>query len=47
MAQEHISALVKIKPELSRDDAIWAYVFANGVGMTIMAKTGRLGRPSI
>lgn len=46
IAQKYIAALVKIEPKLSREDAVWAYMFAIGVGMTMMAKTGRAGRLS-
>ena len=46
MGQEYISALVKIVPGLSRENAVWAYMFAIGVGMTMMAKTGRPRRLS-
>ena len=46
MAQEYIAALMKVETGLSREDAVWAYMFAIGVGMTMMAKTGRPGRLS-
>lgn len=41
IAQKYISALIQIQPNLSRENAVWAYMFAIGVGMTMMAKTGR------
>lgn len=46
IAQEYIAALMKVETGLSREDAVWAYMFAIGVGMTMMAKTGRPGRLS-
>lgn len=46
IAQKYISALIKVEPGLTRRDAVWAYMFAIGVGMTMMAKTGRSGRLS-
>ena len=41
IALKFIDALQRSEPELSREDAVWAYMFAIGVGMTMMAKTGR------
>jgi AcrR family transcriptional regulator len=46
IAQTFIAALVRVEPGLSRSDAVWAYMFAIGVGMTMMAKTGRPKRLS-
>ncbi|GAA6200059.1 TetR/AcrR family transcriptional regulator [Aquicoccus sp. SU-CL01552] len=46
IAQTFIEALMRIEPGLSRADAVWAYMFAIGVGMTMMAKTGRPKRLS-
>ena len=46
IARKYIAALVRIEPRLSRENAVWAYMFAIGVGMTMMAKTGRAGRLS-
>ncbi len=46
IAQSFIDALMRIEPGLSRADAVWAYMFAIGVGMTMMAKTGRPKRLS-
>ncbi len=46
VAQTFIDALMRVEPGLSRADAVWAYMFAIGVGMTMMAKTGRPGRLS-
>lgn len=41
IARKFINAFHKIEPRLSKADAVWAYMFAIGVGMTMMAKTGR------
>ncbi len=41
IALKFIDALQRTEPELNREDAVWAYMFAIGVGMTMMAKTGR------
>lgn len=46
IAQKFIAALMRVEPGLSRADAVWAYMFAIGVGMTMMAKTGRPARLS-
>ena len=46
IARKYIAALVKIEPRLSHENAVWSYMFAIGVGMTMMAKTGRAGRLS-
>lgn len=46
IARAYIAALEQAEPALSRADAVWAYMFAIGVGMTMMAKTGRPGRLS-
>lgn len=46
IAQQFIDALMRVEPWLCRADAVWAYMFAIGVGMTMMAKTGRPGRLS-
>jgi len=46
IAQNYIAALQQAEPALSRADAVWAYMFAIGVGMTMMAKTGRPKRLS-
>lgn len=46
IAQKYIAALIKIEPGLTQENAVWAYMFAIGVGMTMMAKTGRSGRLS-
>lgn len=46
IAQTFIEALMRVEPGLSRADAVWAYMFAIGVGMTMMAKTGRPKRLS-
>ncbi|MDQ2089973.1 TetR/AcrR family transcriptional regulator [Marimonas arenosa] len=46
IARDYIAALKKAEPRLSEADAVWAYMFAIGVGMTMMAKTGRPKRLS-
>lgn len=46
IAQIFIDALMRVEPGLSRADAVWSYMFAIGVGMTMMAKTGRPKRLS-
>lgn len=46
IAQKYIAALIRVEPGLTRANAVWAYMFAIGVGMTMMAKTGRPARLS-
>lgn len=46
IAHKFIEALRWIEPELTRKDAVWAYMFSIGVGMTMMARTGRSTRLS-
>ncbi|MFT4960452.1 MAG: AcrR family transcriptional regulator [Paracoccaceae bacterium] len=46
IARKYIGALMQVEPGLTRANAVWAYMFAIGVGMTMMAKTGRPGRLS-
>ncbi len=46
IARRFIDAFGRIEPGLARSDAVWAYMFAIGVGMTMMAKTGRALRLS-
>lgn len=46
IAQTFIAAMMRVEPGLSRADAVWSYMFAIGVGMTMMAKTGRPKRLS-
>ncbi|KAA0916329.1 TetR/AcrR family transcriptional regulator [Aquicoccus porphyridii] len=46
IAHDYIAALQEAEPGLGRADAVWAYMFAIGVGMTMMAKTGRPKRLS-
>ncbi len=46
IAHDYIAALQEAEPGLGRADAVWAYMFAIGVGMTMMAKTGRPARLS-
>jgi len=41
IARKFINAFPLVVPALSRADAVWSYMFAIGVGMTMMAKTGR------
>ena len=41
IALKFIDAIMAITPGLSRKNAVWAYMFAIGVGMTMMATTGR------
>lgn len=41
IARRFIDAFCRVHPELSRADAVWAYMFSIGVGMTMMARTGR------
>lgn len=46
IAQKYVDALTRVEPGLTRANAVWAYMFAIGVGMTMMAKTGRPARLS-
>lgn len=46
IARRFVGALMRAEPGLGRADAVWAYMFAIGVGMTMMARTGRPGRLS-
>ncbi|MEY8840810.1 TetR/AcrR family transcriptional regulator [Cribrihabitans sp. XS_ASV171] len=46
IARDYIAALMEAEPGLTRENAVWAYMFAIGVGMTMMAKTGRPNRLS-
>jgi AcrR family transcriptional regulator len=41
IARQFIDAFCLIEPDLEHKDAVWAYMFAIGVGMTMMAQTGR------
>jgi AcrR family transcriptional regulator len=41
IARKFIDAFRTVEPALSKADAVWSYMFAIGVGMTMMAKTGR------
>lgn len=45
-ALRFIEAMMRVEPALGRADAVWSYMFAIGVGMTMMAKTGRPARLS-
>jgi len=45
-AQKFIKAFQQIVPGLEPSEAVWAYMFAIGVGMTMMAATGRAGQLS-
>ncbi len=46
IARKFIDAFCLIEPGLSRKEAVWAYMFSIGVGMTMMARTGRSARLS-
>jgi hypothetical protein len=46
VARRFISALIRVLPGLKEADAVRGYLFVIGVGMTIMAPTGRLNRLS-
>ncbi len=46
IARKFIEAFTRIEPDLPRKDAVWAYMFSIGVGMTMMAQTGRSKRLS-
>lgn len=46
IAHDYIAALREAEPQLNQSDAVWAYMFAIGVGMTMMARTGRAFRLS-
>lgn len=46
IAQRFIAAFRKVEPGLAPAEAVWAYMFAIGVGITMMAATGRVGRLS-
>ncbi len=46
IALKFIDAFILIEPDLPRKDAVWAYMFSIGVGMTMMAQTGRSKRLS-
>ncbi|WP_222434990.1 TetR/AcrR family transcriptional regulator [Falsiphaeobacter marinintestinus] len=46
VATRFIAAFQQVEPALTRADAVWAYMFAIGVGMTMMSKTGRPARLS-
>lgn len=46
IALKYIDALQKVLPGLGRADAVWAYMFAIGVGVTMMVQTGRPNRLS-
>ncbi|WP_127114316.1 TetR/AcrR family transcriptional regulator [Shimia sediminis] len=46
IALKYIDALQQVQPGLSRADAVWAYMFAIGVGISMMAQTGRTNRLS-
>lgn len=46
IAQRFIQAFRRVIPGLEPADAVWSYMFAIGVGMTMMAATGRAERLS-
>ncbi len=41
IARKFIAAFEDVTPGLGHQNAVWAYMFAIGVGMTMMAQTGR------
>ncbi|MCA0873762.1 TetR family transcriptional regulator [Seohaeicola saemankumensis] len=46
IARKFVAAFEQAEPRLGHSDAVWSYMFAIGVGMTMMAKTGRPARLS-
>ena len=46
VALEFIGAFEKCAPKLSHQNAVWAYMFSTGVGMTMMAQTAQAQRLS-
>jgi len=46
VAEAFIAAFQRAEPGLARPDAVWGYMFSIGVGMTMMAGTGRTLRLS-
>jgi len=46
IARQFIAAFKKTTPSLGHENAVWAYLFAIGVGITMMAQTGRPQRLS-
>ena len=46
IAKKFIEAFSRIEPDLPHKDAVWSYMFSIGVGMTMMAQTGRSKRLS-
>jgi len=46
IAKRFIEAIQKAVPGLQKEKAVWGYMFAIGVGMTMMAPTGRAKRLS-
>lgn len=41
IARQFVDAFRQVQPSLGKADAVWSYMFAIGVGVTMMAKTGR------
>jgi AcrR family transcriptional regulator len=41
IATRFIKAFSEVEPDLSRKNATWAYLFSIGIGLTMMAQTGR------
>jgi AcrR family transcriptional regulator len=46
IAQRFIQSFRRVIPDLKPADAVWSYMFAIGIGMTMMASTGRAERLS-
>ena len=46
IARKYIAAIETTEPGLGHENAVWSYMFAIGVGMTMMARTGRPKRLS-
>ena len=46
IARQFIAAFEKSTPSLGHENAVWTYLFAIGVGITMMAQTGRPQRLS-
>jgi len=46
LAHRFIEALQACLPDLAAPNAVWAYSYAIGTGVTMMARTGRIGRLS-
>jgi len=46
IARRFIEAFQRVLPQLTQDNAVWAYMFVIGMGITMMADTGRTRRLS-